>query len=517
MADKYYISRIQKEYYRLLRSHMVPEQAVLEECGRSIPLAVKKCLASVPSAIVIPGRHVAWESPIQARLRELLLNVRQFWFANGHAFLKELQHENRLYVWPIHPPPENDRYIRRHSLYFDTILKDCMLFLSSEEAIDIICKREHWMLKYLDSYFTLLELEKFALLDTVPPVCVICPSPEILANSEGKGFSDKVQQATNNELENSERSFGFLLDFFEEVSDGAIASRSLLELREELLSLGSINILDLIKNKQLFRECLFESGGDSAIQHMVGIVGNERVHSYERNPQTSYVPCEQLAEGLYDIGNRFSTLMRLQTSTMHTGSEAALSLPYWKLYLWMVKKSTDELNRSLHVSEEEVAARMLQSDNLSWLEAIDIQALVKMRENDGCEELRAVFRKQKGRIKHATIGDFDQVFESVKDELQRLLSAHAASVEREKNQARQSLLWGATSFVVTGGLSLASLTMPAILPLAVASAVATIAIGGKSIRDLINEHLLGKKRLKDLSSRPIALLAEAREVYTKEV
>ncbi len=514
MVDKNHITRIQKEYYRLLRSQMIPEQGVLKDCGGSIPRAVKKCLASMPGGIVIPGMRVAWESPIQARLRELLVNVRAFWFANGHEFLKQLQSDNRLYVWPIHPPPENDRYIRRHTLYFDTILKDCMLFLSADEAIDIVCKREHWILKYLDSYFTLLELERFVLVDTEPPLCVICPSPEILAHSEGKSVSDKILQASTNELENYEKSYGFLLDFFSEVSDGAITSGSVSELREDLLSLGNVNILDLIQDKQLFRDCLFEPGGESGVQHMAAIVGDERIHSWERDPQRTHVPCRQIGEGIFDIGTRFHTLIRLQTSTMHTGSEAALSLPYWKLYLWMVKKSTDRLNRSLHVSEEEVAARMLQSDNLLWLEAIDIQSLVKMRESNGCEELRAVFRQQRGRIKHATIGDFDKIFSSAEDELQRVLSEHSASIERERNSARSSMVWGTASFVVTGALSLASLALPAILPLAVVSAVTTIAVGGKSIRDLINQHLLGEKRLENLSSRPLALLAEARKQYS---
>ena len=62
------------------------------------------------------------------------------------------------------------------------------------------------------------------------------------------------------------------------------------------------------------------------------------------------------------------------------------------------------------------------------------------------------------------------------------------------------------SLLISAGLGIASLALPAIIPLAVASTLYSIIVGGKSVRDVLSQHAVHKEEAAKFTQRPMALL-----------
>jgi hypothetical protein len=186
----------------------------------------------------------------------------------------------------------------------------------------------------------------------------------------------------------------------------------------------------------------------------------------------------------------------------------------WDIYRWLLPRRAGVTARYCGIEQEDVVSAAFQTTELRWLSNVSVEDLVRMREHGVMEDLRRVFRVNWRTLKKASLDDFPRVTFEVRQNVDRALAEYSLQAEREREAVRRRLRLGVINFALTGSLTLASVAFPTIMPLALVSAGVSLGFGGKSIRDIVNDRLSGKREIKELAGRPVGLLYSARAVGT---
>lgn len=98
------------------------------------------------------------------------------------------------------------------------------------------------------------------------------------------------------------------------------------------------------------------------------------------------------------------------------------------------------------------------------------------------------------------------------DRVTEVVNLHSKELKEKQKELSRRLKLSSGSFIITCGLGIASMFFPPLSFLAIGSAAISILLGGKSAKDIINDALSGNKRIKELKTRPVSILAEVAQV-----
>ena len=160
------------------------------------------------------------------------------------------------------------------------------------------------------------------------------------------------------------------------------------------------------------------------------------------------------------------------------------------------------------LQESEVASYAFQTE-FKWLDQFSLSDAVKLRESDVTQEMRKQLRISRSVLRKATLEGFPSAARAFESEVRRHVSGAAADTKKVFDDARRKLKLSALSFAGSTVLAVASTAFPPLAPAAIASTIASLALGGSSLRDVINAHLAGKRQRSELLQRPVAFLADA--------
>ena len=182
----------------------------------------------------------------------------------------------------------------------------------------------------------------------------------------------------------------------------------------------------------------------------------------------------------------------------------------WHCYTWKLRRDAEDTRRRLQLREEDVALQTIEAEDMHWLTNVKTEDLVRLREAGEMEEMRSLFRASRKRLKATSLDEFEEVSNEVRRNLLAAIRAHSEDLRKETGAWKRRMAWSVTGAIGTVGLAVASIALPAILPLAIASGVASTIGLGSSARQALNEFFSGEKRLDFLRRRPIGVLARAR-------
>lgn len=162
--------------------------------------------------------------------------------------------------------------------------------------------------------------------------------------------------------------------------------------------------------------------------------------------------------------------------------------------------------RTLKLDQDKFAATSITSPAFDWLSGLSCEDLLSFREIGGAQFLRDLFRKQRKRIKHARLEDFDRILQNVHEDLLKEFEIYEKGKEKTKKELKKKIGKISLSFGATITLGFISVAIPPLRYITVPTAAFSALVGSSSLKDLLNEYLEGKKQIEELSERPVGLL-----------
>ncbi len=487
-----WILRIQREYFDLLDSHFKRQR---NECQRSGLDRVKFLSKLVNQPDILVPSSQGEVSPLEYEQRELMWEISSFWDTRGHELHSALRELDALtllsQVTTDHISDGLDTEIRKFALYFDTVC-----------VTDPLCVNMH-LLRSWDRrpqpvdflvYLCLLDLAPLALADCTPPMCTVYPPALYAGESGGEAPSAMQKQVDEDALQ-------FVKEFFH--VDGEVRSAG--ELADAIRFLPAQRIRAAME--------------DSPYKNLSALFSSETWRQMVF-PRSSRLGIDSLDDSvkpvLFLMLFASRTFADLEYADRECGSLFLDPLirgdsTKWELYKWKRRRNALGACRGSGLSEANAVIRTFDQKDLSWLGNVTKDDVVRLRVEGEMDEMRSLFRASWKHLKTATLEEFDKVAVEVYRNLSAALDEHSEKLKKEEQAYRKRLMLSGTSLAVTASLSVASLAMPMIAPLAIGSAVFSVAVGSKSVKDVVNEILTGKSQLKGLSKRPVGILWSARQ------
>ena len=186
----------------------------------------------------------------------------------------------------------------------------------------------------------------------------------------------------------------------------------------------------------------------------------------------------------------------------------SLQNEHWS-FLSSIRERHYEKEWAKHVplQESELASYAFRT-GFKWLNPISLSDSIKLREADVNQEMRNGLRASRAALRIASLEEFPEAAKRFESQVQEFVSGFSESSKKMLADSRRKLGMSYLSLIGSGSLAVAAAAFPAIMPLTVIATVASVALGGKSMRDIVNAHLAGRQMRKSYEQRPIAFLAD---------
>ena len=492
------IRGIQREYFQLLRKHLAAEQQGFSESGLDAPEYCSRLFKSdTASELILPGTSGKYISPLSYRIRALLTDIAEFWKQHSAAMVQWIEQSTALCLSYNAPYVDLEKVasFRRLGLYFDTLCVTDPLFLPTESwrANQIALTDAPMESGYLIWFFLLLRLEPLFLADCDPPLAVLYPSLLSLHLKDDLQAELRAQEVafdTTRKLLGIDRKVSSWDDFIE-VTKTVPEESALRILRTDPMFQGH-SIKDILS---LGLGMLFEASGYARETRAV-------FESMPRNLKLVWGIQTFVSRSLYPILHSENECSHLPLARYVRDRKQ------WAILKTLLQRSASESAESLGLTPEDAAVFAFENPDLQWLSNVSVAELIRLRELGFMEEMRDFFRVNTAALRRASVKESGAVLQQISARFDDRLNAHAKELKRREAEYRRSLKLSAASLVVTAGLGVASVALPAMLPVAIGSAIYSATIGSKSAKDLIEQWSEHKKTDAQLKNRPIAFLFE---------
>lgn len=182
----------------------------------------------------------------------------------------------------------------------------------------------------------------------------------------------------------------------------------------------------------------------------------------------------------------------------------------WETMIDYYKASAEEMALGLGISSDYVVSRVLTKSNVVFLNNLRHENVLELRRAGKLGELREFFRSAINRVRVATLDNFDSTCSKVETEMERILDEYAREVELDKDLLAKRMKLASLSLLAAASISIATAAVPLLVPLAGAATAASLLVGSASVKDLVNLHLSGQCKKKELSQRPIGVFLATR-------
>ena len=496
------IQEIQREYFELLGQHLRNERQALARSQLPADDFLLRTVRQQKGGIVVPGAIGRYVSPLESNIDDLMMEVRLFWKEKHRTLFAAMCEYDGVCLLSVTQSGEYDASgrVRRHAVYFDTV---CVPDPLCRETFKVNPKGESLGPKTLfwSFYVSTLSLSQLALANCDRPMCIVYP-PYFLAPF----IQDEAQVSVYRVSAE-----GLALEYCREL----FALSELPENKDELVE----KVAETVSTDELEKV-----GRNNAVLRESGIVLGQNVPGWawflaELEGQTEFIlKYEGSPEKIFASLAFLVFFRELKAVSLVEGECDGLLMDpairrasAWHCYKWKLRRDAKNTMKRLQLTEEDVALRTIETQEMQWLTNVKTEDLVRLREEGKMEEMRRLFRVSRKRLKRASLDKFEKVAAEVRGELLAAIRAHSQQLHKETGAWRKKMAWSAMGAVGTIALSIVSISLPGLLPLTVASGAAS-AIGlGSSARQALNEFFKGKKRVEFLRRRPIGVLATAKD------
>jgi len=500
MSSSTVIRHINNEYFYMLEQHFAQEQRVIR--GHSFPdysalaefVLNEVAKPHLSSGVLISDPNLGSISGFAYRVSALLRDVVSFWGQQAAPLREEMRSSDSFSVllndrdW-LHSPAT----ARATSVYFDTLCIPDQLYTYGT-TINEDSNHDFMSIHALMAFFTLVARKPLFVNTLERPIATLYPRTPDSEDTLRDAY-DKTRLLVNDLFGLQHTEYGQTIDFFQDRTFDRLIGD---------LSQGPFHELAEAISLSAFHGCKV-NGVENSLEAQVRLIVLGTRESAGFSPEETHSSIEGGVPLLVFLFRHVADLLQ-KIHVIHTlRADPFLDPLTWEVFKWQVGNNTKSFEL-LGITDEQVMIKLLMTERLSWLSNISTEELVKIREDGYMEDMREVFRLSRLQLKHASVQDFEEVADQLANHVEAALREHEERLAIERREEKAKLLKGLTSFSASVGLSVASLALPALLPLAITSALYSAVVGGKSVRDLINDHLSEKKIVADIAQRPIALL-----------
>lgn len=171
---------------------------------------------------------------------------------------------------------------------------------------------------------------------------------------------------------------------------------------------------------------------------------------------------------LKDLLMSFTTVLGVIESQLHGSVELDLAPLFpryaWDLYKWRVQRGNFENAKILGWEERQTTAiaTAIQHEDLDWLSAIPLEAVIRLRQEGFLEDFRIRLRQARKRMTLEEASDFAAVSRLVVRDIETAIEEHVANIRTLEQEARDHLRSETGNFVGKMSLGIASFWLPPI-------------------------------------------------------
>jgi hypothetical protein len=491
------IQTIQKAYFSMLESHFAHERREFEKIRPAgvreiLDFVINAVMPTLDSNLVIQHWRLGPVSSGAFRVYEMLTDVADFWKDNALTLISTARQSDALSCVADDPWLISERHIRIYGSYFDTIcIRDPLYhFYRLSELQTSSHTTVQFFVRVLAEYFTLINRRSLFVSDTEYPICLLYPNPNDDDTSElvDKDAYEKTRVFVSSILERPFDDYEAVCDYFMQ---------------------STFEQLHAIMRKRLPEFC--ESLEDRLLRDKRWSTAEEAINNAVVSSQSEAGVSIEIKGAQSLLTLLFRTFQGLNVGAcacQQLGADHSVGRDAWQFYTWGLERDAGNFKDPFHLTEEQIALRALEFPKLKWIANINYQDLVRLRELGKMEEIRALFRVNRKRLKTASVAEFHDVAIQVASDLERALIEHNRRIEELRQNSRKNMLREAAGFVVSTGLTVATVAFPALLPLSIGGGIWSVA-AGKNIWDVLKSGLASKKELDELTQRPIGILWKA--------
>ncbi len=455
-------------------------------------------------ALYMPGhRHPA--SLLDYKLYELLRHVYDFWRTNSEQLIKAIRSaDSYRLLLPIQRfGYDLPRHLRALGIYFDTILMVDPLHFPSEgklnEFLDIppshpAARQSRLILLEHVAYLT--RVVSLMTLNGEYPLFVVIP--EMLDFEKEKDLDESCAfLGTLFQDQDQEMDFTRYMDFIESsMSEEGLARR--------------------ITNKALLDEMLhrFDNLGNETW------VLNRETGRFSMKAQElrDYQLSEILLSLIWKVKGAVYSLRSTQYAAACLGVDPVVYNGYLFLHKWVSQRLARDYGSIRGPSPEEQAVSMaLVSQEVDFLSAVSDLDLKRIRDDRITLQLRRDIRISRAALQHETQESISAAASEFGHNLVSLVQNFGEEVRIAKKRASRKMAVSGLIFIGTAALGLTALAIPQFTLLGFAATATGLLFGGKSVADMVRDHIEGRKTLTALDRSPVSLLYGAYRNYKGEV
>lgn len=477
---------IQQDYFAIYDRHL--GETLREAVGfapTQLPEFINRKLREPSIIVPFGGAELhGFEYAVVTFTRE----VGQFWVQYADTVFAALRANNGISIEiPYMEFNESlERDTKRLATYFDTVLIIDAFFPCPDQSSISRQPERNMILTNFRRAVAINRVRDLVLADIHPPLAAVVPSL-------GAPDVDQV----------NEYSLPFVRGIFGDRLDGFTST---LDIPSHLGEHSAEALLDVARRNPLFQRTLND----------FDFTPIDRVFWNPQTGETNRVTCslsdlpdhQLLSYFLTTVHARLSSLWEKEKTAAACGGDAVVGRRFWEIYKWYIEYSGRDRFTPPTFSEEELSARAVMQPELDFLGDITSTELMELRESSGLENIRGEIRKKHHTLKTIPIEEFPRFAESRAASLLEALAEFERELQHRLKRAQhgRALKYGSLGLTVT--LGVASVACPL---LAIPAAAFGVLVGTESLRTVINNHLSGKHKRRELLSRPMGILYQVNQ------
>jgi hypothetical protein len=475
------VRSIQMEYIRHVRSFYGTTMDKFKASGISIEDFANEWMRQLLDVNDLVTRYKGSYMPQGiSRALEFLVTNREFWAANSPSLSAALR-KLKLFGLGVNREVPCHAIAPKQLLYFDCILIPDPAFVE-DELQDLAVAPFQTLIRIVIQVLYVAKFEEATSANTECPLVIFYPEE----------FGKSLLQ--------SDPSIDLVSRYSEEVF-GVAVSREQLESRDWPRAKRIKVKLRAAERKKAITETLLTAPNDLALLQL-GIpkgIYDRAVFGEIKGTDLRYI--------LAIVAGEMNQISR---NEIHADKFCFDSLQneHWS-FLSSTRERYYEKEWAKHIplQESELASYAFRT-GFKWLDPISLSDSIKLREADVNQEMRNGLRASRAALRSASLEEFPEAAKRFESQVKEFVSGFSESSKKMLADSRRKLGMSYLSLIGSGSLAVAAAAFPAIMPLAVISTIASVALGGKSMRDIVNAHLDGRHMRKELQQRPIAFLAD---------
>lgn len=492
---------IHQEYFRLLKSHFVHEQQEFRD-SKMIAGDFGLMLVERDEAhqVLMPTGSGKYISGLQFKLRALLQDVAEFWKANASAVVDWISSSDALCLScnAFYNITLDESSFRKLGLYFDTLCIADPLYLpaDSNTATEMRSSSAPIEMRFLAFYFFTLNLERVFLADCDPPLAVLYAPLSYLNISDDESIEARACELG--------------LQFVGELVAPGKGAKDFADLADLSDQVSEQQLLDLLRTEPIYRGI----SGDEILCFYDGLIMQDSFYKTRASALLRQLPSTSrlllAMQGFAHKSMYWALHMEHECSLLPMARHAQDAIT-WSTYKRVLAMCGSQYADHTGISQEDAVVLALENPELQWLANVSVEDLIKLREMGFMEEMRALFRTSAAELRRTPTNDITRVWNLVTTDINDRLTAHAEEIVRKESEYKRSMKLSAGSLLLTVGLGVASVTLPAMLPFAIGSGLFSAVVGSRSLRDVVSQRFEHQRLIATEAKRPIAFLLELRE------